>query len=216
MTMASTEQSSSSRRICPKCGLSVSVARWNNSLIQHLCQHDNPCSIADPPCEKCKTDKAPPGKPAKPPSLDPWWESSTAVPQFGQAPPPRKTKAGSATEHAQTDEPAQRSLFDQPRDLPRNAPHVVGSATSRAAAESISGAVLNNMQLRVLQAIIDSDGLTCDEVEAQLDLRHQTASARIHELRKAGYLEEKGIQRSTRSGRNATVWKATNKAKGSI
>jgi predicted transcriptional regulator len=100
--------------------------------------------------------------------------------------------------------------------MPRKAKHAAGSETSHAAAESIEGAVLNEMQLRVLETIIDSPGMTCDEVEVKLDpMPHQTVSARINELRNTGYIEESGEQRNTRRGRKAVVYKATSKARGS-
>jgi Fic family protein len=47
-------------------------------------------------------------------------------------------------------------------------------------------------------------GLTCDEVENLLGLSHQTASARISELKAMGELVKRGV-RPTRSGRNAAV-----------
>ena len=48
-------------------------------------------------------------------------------------------------------------------------------------------------------------GLTCDEVEVQTGLPHQTASARVNELAKAGAIIPGG-KRPTRSGRFAVVW----------
>lgn len=50
-----------------------------------------------------------------------------------------------------------------------------------------------------------SHGATCDEVENALELKHQTASARIRELAQMGLIAPRGV-RKTRSGRNATVW----------
>lgn len=50
-------------------------------------------------------------------------------------------------------------------------------------------------------------GRTCDEVEVDLDLRHQTASPRLLDLRKEGHIMRRG-KRKTRSGRNADVWVA--------
>jgi hypothetical protein len=49
-------------------------------------------------------------------------------------------------------------------------------------------------------------GMTCDEVEAVYGYTHQTASARINELRNLGQLIDSGERRLTRSGRPATVW----------
>jgi hypothetical protein len=51
-------------------------------------------------------------------------------------------------------------------------------------------------------------GMTCDEVEAALDLRHQTASARVHELAAAGKFVRTLRRRRTRSGRHAAVYVA--------
>jgi hypothetical protein len=51
------------------------------------------------------------------------------------------------------------------------------------------------------------EGLTCDEVERHLGLRHQTASPRVWELRRLGLIKDSGRRRKTRSGRNAVVWK---------
>jgi hypothetical protein len=50
-------------------------------------------------------------------------------------------------------------------------------------------------------------GATCDEVEVALGLRHQTASARISELKQAATLMPvRGRGRRTRSGRYAAVY----------
>lgn len=49
-------------------------------------------------------------------------------------------------------------------------------------------------------------GATSDEVEQALGIVHQSASARINEMRNAGLIEESGRYRKTRSGRNANVF----------
>ena len=75
--------------------------------------------------------------------------------------------------------------------------------------------VIGAMRKRVFQDIKDHDGATCDEIEARLDLRHQTASARVNELYRRGFIQDLGFRRRTRGGRNAIVWKvaiAENKA----
>jgi DNA adenine methylase len=65
------------------------------------------------------------------------------------------------------------------------------------------------MRVRVLAEIKrHPGGLTCDDIERILDMRHQTASARIHELMKDGAIIDTGLQRPTRSGANAIVWRA--------
>lgn len=90
-----------------------------------------------------------------------------------------------------------------------SAPFVSGSDTSRAAAESVEES-LENLRTLVLKRIRRSGkrGMTCDEVEVQLDLRHQTASARVRELFVKGQIIDSGERRTTRSGRAAVVWVA--------
>lgn len=96
--------------------------------------------------------------------------------------------------------------------LPSRAPSVDGSDTSEAAAASIQPH-LGALQAQVLDCIARHrdchlvDGLTCDEVEWILEMKHQTASARILELRKKGLLRDSGYRRKTRSGRKAVVWR---------
>jgi N6-adenosine-specific RNA methylase IME4 len=62
------------------------------------------------------------------------------------------------------------------------------------------------LRSRVLVEIRERGGATCDEVEVALDLRHQTASARVNELLNDGLISDSGLRRHTRSGRAATVW----------
>lgn len=96
--------------------------------------------------------------------------------------------------------------------------HVAGSETSQQAAESIMPSA-NTLRRLVLDAIRSSPvGLSCDEAEALLNLSHQTVSARICELHRhphhGGWIEPmvtpngKPVRRPTRSGRNATVYRA--------
>ncbi len=93
-----------------------------------------------------------------------------------------------------------------------NAPHN-GTETSEQAAESI-GDLLGGLQKTVLSALKESPfGLTCDEIEQRLDLRHQTASARLNDLQKLGLAivridpkTKKPFTRKTRSGRNARIY----------
>jgi len=49
-------------------------------------------------------------------------------------------------------------------------------------------------------------GRTCDEIEQELGLRHQTASCFIRFLTQDGFLCDSGIRRITRAGRMAIVW----------
>jgi response regulator of citrate/malate metabolism len=80
-------------------------------------------------------------------------------------------------------------------------------ATSLDALSSIDASTLQGLVLETIQAALA--GLTCDEIEEQLDLRHQTASARLHELMKLGKIQDSGARRDTRSGRGAIVWRVT-------
>lgn len=77
--------------------------------------------------------------------------------------------------------------------------------TSIAAAQSIAEGA-EQLRARVLVEIRERGGSTCDEVEVALDLRHQTASARINELMEEGRVRDSGQRRKTRSGRQAIVW----------
>ena len=56
-----------------------------------------------------------------------------------------------------------------------------------------------------IQAVGDA---TCHEVEIALRLLHQSASAAITQLRKAGRLVDTGERRPTNNGRLAIVWGA--------
>ncbi len=82
-----------------------------------------------------------------------------------------------------------------------------GTPTSDLAAESMRPTV-QSIRAEVLDTIHQgkSWGQTCDEIETMIDLPHQTVSARIWELRKAGLVVDSGRRRTTRSGRGAIVW----------
>jgi hypothetical protein len=75
--------------------------------------------------------------------------------------------------------------------------------TSLAALHSLNG---REVDRKVLQYAQHFGGVTCDETEVGLDMRHQTASSAIHRLVQAGHLRKSGIRRPTRSNRNAIVW----------
>jgi predicted ArsR family transcriptional regulator len=81
-------------------------------------------------------------------------------------------------------------------------------STSAAALRSILPHLgdLNHEILRHIQS--SPSGLTCDEVEQDLNLRHQTASARIRELAQHGLLVDSQERRRTRAGRSAAIWRA--------
>lgn len=52
-----------------------------------------------------------------------------------------------------------------------------------------------------------SSGMTVDELEEITLMPHQTASARVHDLKNDGLIVNTGVKRKTRMGRPATVWK---------
>lgn len=60
---------------------------------------------------------------------------------------------------------------------------------------------------RILSMVRSMGGATTDELEWELNLRHQTASAQVRHLTEAGWLEDSGERRLTRSGRAAIVWR---------
>ena len=67
---------------------------------------------------------------------------------------------------------------------------------------------VNRLCALILDAIKQSsDGLTCEQVELQLGMKHQTTSARINELANMTppLIFKKG-KRPNVSGRNAAVW----------
>lgn len=113
------------------------------------------------------------------------------------------------------------SLFaelDEAKAVPAHARHSgpVGApysnqTTSKIAARSIVG-ILNELQDRVLSCIRGAGerGMTCEEVEFALSMRHSTASPRIKELREEPFwlIRESGRKRPTTSGRPAIVWLA--------
>jgi predicted ArsR family transcriptional regulator len=103
----------------------------------------------------------------------------------------------------------QKDLFDftPPPAAPYGGhpPFEKSSDTSRAASESVDVSA-GTMRAKVLEAIKLHRGMTCDQIELHLGLRHQTASARVRELVLMGKLRDAGIRRPTRSGRMAAVW----------
>ena len=100
-------------------------------------------------------------------------------------------------------------------DWDKPVPPSTDDPMSQAAAASKTGSASTDRQR--IRKFIDSRGTfgaTCDEVEAELGLSHQNASARIWELagrnHKAPHLLaiKQAGKRKTRSGRSAWVWVA--------
>jgi hypothetical protein len=103
-------------------------------------------------------------------------------------------------------------FLDSQCDLPlftQRAPSVNGSATSAAAADSLSPATLNAMQRRVLELLASwPQGLTDEEMQHKLGMNPSTQRPRRIELARRGLVVEAGT-RKTASGRMASVWQAT-------
>lgn len=87
-------------------------------------------------------------------------------------------------------------------------PYVRNSDTSRAAAESMRPHV-SDLERVVLGRVMCLIGATCDEIEIDTGLAHQTASARLKGLADKGLIKDSGARRKTRSGRAARVYVAT-------
>ena len=94
-------------------------------------------------------------------------------------------------------------------------PFVAGSDTSEEAADSVEPTT-ESMRQKVLGLIRQAGpyGVTDDEVEVALGMRHQTASARRRELGLSGHVRDTGKRRPTRSGRSATIWRESVKDGG--
>ncbi len=110
-------------------------------------------------------------------------------------------------------DPRQRSLDFTPVPAPeadRPAPFVRGSDTSRLAAADIRASA-GQLRVRVLGHVVSFGdfGSTCSEVEQELGLLHQSASARIRELVLDGYLVDSTKRRDTIYHKKAVVWVAT-------
>ena len=87
------------------------------------------------------------------------------------------------------------------------APAQQHSVTSRAAADSLDGKVLNALQKRVLDFIAwRPSGATDEEIANELEMNPSTVRPRRIELARRGMIVEGGSRRTT-SGRMAVVWR---------
>ena len=94
-------------------------------------------------------------------------------------------------------------------DLPlftQRAPSVNGSATSAAAADSLTSKTLNALQRRVLAYLEQRGPSTDEEIANGLGLNPSTERPRRIELARRGLIVESGTRR-TSSGRMACVWR---------
>ena len=97
--------------------------------------------------------------------------------------------------------------------LPLFAPrsHRQDPATSRDAADSMISAA-KTQRLKVLRALMDHGPMTAFEINDLFGWDYATASRRLPELEEGGLVRKTEEVRATRSGRTATVWKATGRA----
>lgn len=104
-----------------------------------------------------------------------------------------------------------RSAAGGPEDLPlfavdepprETARQRTRFATSDEAFRNAPGGVA----ARIVDSLSQSGPATCDEIEQRLSLTHQTASATVNGLMRAGVIVADG-SRLTRSGRRARVWR---------
>jgi predicted ArsR family transcriptional regulator len=85
------------------------------------------------------------------------------------------------------------------------APSVNGSATSAAAADSLTPKTVNAMQLRVYEFLCRTPS-TDEEIADELSMNPSTVRPRRGELARRGLIVEAGTRR-TASGRMATIWR---------
>jgi transcription initiation factor IIE alpha subunit len=89
--------------------------------------------------------------------------------------------------------------------FPTRAPSVNGSATSAAAADSLTPKTLNAMQRRVYEFLCRTPS-TDEEIADELSMNPSTVRPRRGELARRGLIVESGTRR-TSSGRMATIWR---------
>lgn len=79
---------------------------------------------------------------------------------------------------------------------------------NRQALDALTSEQLSRLQGDVMDAVrrAGKRGRTCDELEVELNLRHQTCSPRVYELSRRGLLVDSGEKRLTRGRRLAIVW----------
>lgn len=94
---------------------------------------------------------------------------------------------------------------------PQEPGFVAGNQSSEEAASSVKESA-SSIRNRISEYIAASpNGKTCDEIEVELYLSHQTASARCTELKRLGRVgflydaDGNKVRRKTRSGRKADV-----------
>ncbi len=86
--------------------------------------------------------------------------------------------------------------------------------TSANAAAFVDGARAASITGKILQAL-DERPMTTEQLCAHLNGKHQTISARVHELWRNGWIWGAGERRTT-SGQIASVWRVTQEAKDAL
>ena len=84
--------------------------------------------------------------------------------------------------------------------------HVQTSVESR---DAMDGSHKSNRWKQIIfenVCLSGTHGMTCDEIEVKLGVRHQTASCFISVLKASGAIVATGATRPARSGRNVTVY----------
>lgn len=94
------------------------------------------------------------------------------------------------------------------RDTDTDEPLPTGRQNTSIASAKVAGKKKNGLRELIHQAIKFRGGMTCDETEQVLNLKHQSASCIIRFLTQDGFLRDSGRRKPTRSGRHAIVWEA--------
>ena len=87
----------------------------------------------------------------------------------------------------------------------RPAPFNIGSATSEAAADSLTPKARAQLASKVFELLLQHPRTT-DEMVVLLDSENQTISPRVNDLCHAGCVQASGRIRLTRRNRRANVW----------
>jgi hypothetical protein len=111
--------------------------------------------------------------------------------------------------------PTQPPLFPEEPPVTGTHPDVTasyhgGADTSNAAHRATGPAVRAAQRASILKALARyAVGATCDRLEQDTGLSHQSCSARISELARDGLIADTGSREKTRSGRTARVYRST-------
>lgn len=99
------------------------------------------------------------------------------------------------------------SVYDRQTTMP----FVSSSTTSMEAAQSVEDGVPTELHRVFMAFLMTPIGLTDEEVQDRLKMNPSTERPRRVHLVNLGVLEDAQTTRKTRSGRAATVWRATGK-----